>query len=456
MDDGWRQHLSQLESLAASEGLRYHPVEFEAVPDSLMMEIAIYGLPVRMPHWSFGVRYIYRLVQHRLGLSRLFEVVFPGNPGRAYLARNNSDAENVLVAAHVLGHADFSANNLLFRASAAQVGEHIVEQAAAHARQIGAAIEAHGAERVEAVLDAALALEQHVDFDARVHRDRYPDSPAKPTAEAQDPFLQRYRALGPDLAAPKAAATPTRAPVPPHPEKDLLWFLAQYAPELEPWERDIFLMVREESFYFYPVFACQIMNEGWASYWHARLLREADFLPQDVYVDAIKCHSDVVRPTASGDRVALDINPYHLGFWLWEKIIEQHGVEHARRVMQQDDDFAFVRGHLTPEVAAELNMFHFKGTRRGPFQVQEMDIGALHEALLAPKYGFGAPSVAASHVRVDGTLELVHDHATDGRGLDAERASRVLDYLVKLWRRPIVLATVNGEGSAFEISARPA
>src|SRR3546814_13434040 len=62
-------------------------------------------------------------------------------------------------------------------------------------------------------------------------------------------------------------------------ESDLLWFIARYAPDMEGWERDIFMAVREESFYFYPVFACQIMNEGWASYWHARLLREADFLP---------------------------------------------------------------------------------------------------------------------------------------------------------------------------------
>ena len=44
-----------------------------------------------------------------------------------------------------------------------------------------------------------------------------------------------------------------RAPVPPHPERDLLWFVANYAPEMESWERDIFLAVREESFYFYPV-----------------------------------------------------------------------------------------------------------------------------------------------------------------------------------------------------------
>ena len=57
-----------------------------------------------------------------------------------------------------------------------------------------------------------------------------------------------------------------------------MWFVAHYAPEMESWERDIFLAVREESFYFYPVFATQIMNEGWASYWHARLLREADFV----------------------------------------------------------------------------------------------------------------------------------------------------------------------------------
>jgi stage V sporulation protein R len=135
------------------------------VPESFMTEIAIYGLPVRMPHWSFGVRYIYQLIQHRMGLSRLFEVVFPGNPGRAYLAKSNSAAENVLVTAHVLGHADFSANNMLFRRSQDQVGEHIVEQAAAHARQIGMAIEEHGLERVESVLDAALSLEQHIDID---------------------------------------------------------------------------------------------------------------------------------------------------------------------------------------------------------------------------------------------------------------------------------------------------
>ena len=136
-----------------------------------MMEIAVYGLPVRMPHWSFGVRYIYQLVQHKMGNSRLFEVVFPGNPGRAYLANANNVAENTLVIAHVLGHADFSKNNDLFARSQGEIGYRIVEQAAAHAQRIAAAIEEHGQERVESVLDAALALEAHVDTFKQVRRD---------------------------------------------------------------------------------------------------------------------------------------------------------------------------------------------------------------------------------------------------------------------------------------------
>ncbi len=455
MHNDWRNHIHRIEQLARSQGLNYHPVEFEVVPESFMTEIAIYGLPVRMPHWSFGVRYIYQLIQHRMGLSRLFEVVFPGNPGRAYLARNNSAAENMLVTAHVLGHADFSTNNLLFRRSQQEVGEHIVEQAAAHARQIGQAIQEHGLERVEAVLDAALALEQHIDVDSGLRRPHYPETTAERTVRNEDEFTRRYYALGPDTARPKSGGPPKRAPIPPHPEKDLLWFIAQYAPELEPWERDIFLAVREESFYFYPVFACQIMNEGWASFWHARLLREADFLPQDAYVDAIKCHSDVVRPTASGESVALSTNPYHLGFSIWEHIVETQGLEHARKIMCEDDDFSFVRNHLTQDLAAELKLYRYKGPTSGALTVQEADLSALHDALLSPKYGFGAPCVSAQRVHVDGKLELHHDHKTDGRGLDPERARRVLEYVARVWRRPVTLTTIDNDQRSVEISVSP-
>jgi stage V sporulation protein R len=448
----WRSYVQRMEELAARQGLVFHPVEFEAVPDAFMMEIAVYGLPVRMPHWSFGVRYIYQLIQRNMGHSRLFEVVFPGNPGHAYLSNGNGLAENVLVTAHVLGHADFSCNNLLFRRCQEQVSEHIVEHAASHARQISQAIETHGAHRVEAALDAALALEQHIDIDQRLRRERFAEFLPDAKALVDDDFRRRFASLDP-VAAQGAFETRKRAPVPPHPERDLLWFLAHYAPEMESWERDIFLAVREESFYFYPVFATQIMNEGWASYWHARLLREADFVPPGTYVEAIKCHSDVVRPVAADQQIALAVNPYHLGFSLWEKIIESHGLEAARRIMQEDDDFGFVRNHLTREIAEELELFRFGARSDGQIKVLDRDLHGLHEALLAPKYNFGAPNIAVSQLRNDGSLELQHDHVTDGRGIDVERGRKVLEYIHRVWRRPVTLHTVDQGGADLHLAA---
>ncbi len=216
---GARQHTrAGSRSSLASHGLDYYPVHFEEVPSSFMMEIAVYGLPVRMPHWSFGVRYIHQLVQHRMGHSRLFEVVFPGNPGRAYLAGNNSLQENTLVTAHVLGHADFAKNNSLFKRSQEQVGYKIVEQAATHARQIGQAVEHHGQMRVEQVLDAALSLEAHIDTFQALRRDRYPEyveASAAPVRRSVPEALRRLarRARGRRCAArAHARRYPVRSP----------------------------------------------------------------------------------------------------------------------------------------------------------------------------------------------------------------------------------------------------
>jgi stage V sporulation protein R len=420
-----------------------------------MTEIAVYGLPVRMPHWSFGARYIYQLLQRHMGYSRLFEVVFPGNPGRAYLASSNGLADNTLVAAHVLGHADFSKNNLLFRRSQDQGSEHIIEHAASHARQIERDIEAHGFNAVERVLDAALSLEQYIDLDRGLRREMYPEYTPVPATAPDDTFRTRFATLDTDeKAVPNARRT--RAAVPPHPEKDLLWFIATYAPDMESWERDIFLAVRAESFYFYPVYATQTMNEGWASYWHARLLREADFIPQDTYLDAIKCHSDVVRPVAAEEQIALAVNPYHLGFTLWEEIIKQGGIDAARQIMREDDDFSFLRNNLTRELAADMGLFRYKKQSNGPVKVLAEDIDELRETLLHDKYNFGAPRVSVAEVRSDGTLVLEHNSDIDKRGLDTDCARKVLDYVTHVWRRPVVLRTVDAASKPVQVLADPA
>jgi stage V sporulation protein R len=446
-------YAARIEALAKDLGLEHHPVDFELVPDRFMMETAVYGLPVRMAHWSFGVRYIRELVQRTMGHSRIFEVMFPGDPCKAYLVDTNSLAENVLVVAHVLGHADFSWRNSLFQRSMAMAGGKILEQAAARAHRIDRALADHGQQRVESVLDAALALEAHIDLNKALYRSPYIDA-ASDEPLGEDPFHHRFQTL-PGESPPTPKPKRTRRATPPQPEYDMLWFIAHHAPDLEDWERDIFLAVREESFYFYPVFACQIMNEGWASYWHARLMREADFLPNDMYVSAIKAHSDVVRPYAAGKTLALSVNPYHLGFSMWEKIVETRGLETARRICAEEDDFGFVRNHLDAQLADELDLFVYEMSGNGEIKVASRDIHAVREAILAPKFNFGSPRVAAVKIDDDGSLTLEHDYKSDGRGLDLPRAERVLDYIVRLWRRPVTLHTVDDGGGSRVLTKRP-
>src|SRR5207237_8261119 len=122
-------------------------------------------------------------------------VRFPGDPCGAVLMDGNSTAENALVTAHVLGHADFSKNTQLVGRFHAMAGGNIVETAAAHAHRIQLAIEAHGVERVESVLDAALALEAHIDVAGELHRAAYPEFVAKTEAALPTEFQSRFRQL---------------------------------------------------------------------------------------------------------------------------------------------------------------------------------------------------------------------------------------------------------------------
>ncbi len=462
-------YTDRIERLAVQAGLDFYPVNFDLVPANFMIEIAVYGLPVRMRHWSFGVRYIHQLVRQHMGHSRIFEVMFPGDPCHAFMLEQNSLAENTLVTAHVLGHADFAKNNQLFARFMAMAGGQILQQSAARAHRLERALAMHGQARVEAVLDAALALETHIDVNQPLHRPHYPEflaptavapaagAPAAGTSAAGTPaetFRDRYARLTGDVQVQPPKQPQLRAPLPPHPEYDLLWFIAHYAPDMEDWERDIFLAVREEAYYFYPIYACQIMNEGWASYWHARLLREADFLPHDLYVAAIKSHSDVVRPFASGQQLALSLNPYHLGFSLWEYIVERHGMATAREICRDEDDFGFIRNYLDQELADKLDLFVYETRKDGETKIANRDIHAIREAILAPKFNYGAPCVSVTQVGADGALDLRHDYLRDGRGLELTQAEKVMDYVAKVWRRPVSLHTVDFRGVVRVIPAR--
>ncbi len=59
---------------------------------------------------------------------------------------------------------------------------------------------------------------------------------------------------------------------PKDPQENLLYFIEKNAPLLEPWQREIVRIVRKIAQYFYPQRQTQVMNEGWATFWHYTLL----------------------------------------------------------------------------------------------------------------------------------------------------------------------------------------
>jgi stage V sporulation protein R len=161
----------------------------------------------------------------------------------------------------------------------------------------------------------------------------------------------------------------------------------------------------------------------------------------------------VVRPFASGEETALAINPYHLGFTIWEQIVECHGMERAMEVRRDEDDFGFIRNWLDRDLAEKSGLFVYEARATDEIRVASRDIDSVREAILAPKFNYGAPRVAATEVRNDGSLLMTHDAASDGRGLDSARAKKVLEYVRRVWRRPVRLLTLNERSETVELAA---
>ncbi|MDI3298495.1 MAG: SpoVR family protein [Bacillota bacterium] len=435
---------------ARALGLDFFELRFEVVPEEIMAELAAYGLPTRAQHWSYGQVYNRNRLFGRMGLSRIYEIVLNNDPAYAFLLDTNRPVENLLVVAHVAAHADLFKNNALFQ----ETNRHMVAEAAAHAQRIDRYREEVGDERVEHVMDIAMALEQHIDFPEGVHRRRYEESGAESrpggAASRRDRPEERFAELFPEEEAPsgRELAPP---PLPPHPERDLLWFLANYAP-LTHWERDILEIQREESYYFYPQFATKILNEGWATFWHARILEEMGSLTPEETLEYARLHAAVVQP---GSR--LQVNPYYLGYRILRDVEERLGLERLWQLRREEDDVSLIQNFLTPELAEEMELFtygprgRFASAGREPdLEIKSRDIEQVREFLCRPRYNYGAPLVAVTEVHHGQLyLEQLDRHVS---GLDLEYAKKTLEYIGELWRGPVRLVTADAEGREVELA----
>lgn len=444
------QAIDEITGIAKGYGLDFYPMRYEICPVDIIYTFGAYGMPTRYSHWSFGKTFHRMKLQYDLGLSKIYELVINSNPCYAFLLEGNSLIHNKLIVAHVLAHCDFFKNNIRFK----RTSTDMVESMSASAERIRAYEMEHGKQEVEDFLDAALSIQEHIDPTVI----RPPIQPRKPKSKKEKPkFEGPYDDLWSlDEEEKKRKAeqdklSSERKSFPEHPDKDVLLFIEENSSDLDDWQRDILTMLREEMLYFWPQLETKIMNEGWASYWHKKILREMD-LTQSESIEFAQLNASVVSPSKTS------INPYYLGVKIFEDIekrwnepTEQEqvrlgrlpgkGLEKIFEVRETESDISFLRNYLTKQLVEDLDLYLFQKEGQ-EYKIVEKQWGGVREELVSMRVNGGFPYMAV----IDGDYlhqgELQLKHYYEGIELDLKYIEKTLPHVFRLWGRPVHLRTV--------------
>lgn len=482
-------HMRAIKAKAVEYGLDFFEVVFEVVDFVTMNQLAAYGgFPTRYPHWRWGMEYEKLSKRDAYGLGRIYEMVINNDPCYAYLQESNAVVDQKLVMAHVYGHADFFKNNAWF----ARTDRKMIDQMANHATRVRRHIERQGAETVERFLDACLSIEHLIDPHSMFVRREDPRAPARrhdhdatperddpfapdkfPAKPYMDPFINPRDEMERQRAEKMKQREDSRRKFPAEPTRDVLQFLIRHAP-LEGWQQDILSIVRDEAYYFAPQGMTKIMNEGWASYWHSKLMTR-HFATDAEIVQYADQHSGVVHQPPGG------FNPYKIGLELFRDIERrwdtgQHGASwesleglgarlgHDDRSMKGRDkifevrrvynDVSFIDEFLTEEFVDEHRMFmHRPDPQTGKMRRVSRDFGEVKRALLNQLTNAGQPFIYVVDANYLNRGELYLAHRWTGLEVEGAKAVETLRHLRTLWGRPVRLqARIGDETVLFTLS----
>jgi len=427
-----------IEEIARASGLDFFPVIFELLDARDVNALAAYtGFPVRYPSWRFGMEFERLDKGYAWGLSKIYELVINNDPTYAYLVRSNSPMEQKLVMAHVFGHADFFKHNVWF----GPTERHMVDLMAAHATRVRRYIDSHGQERVETFLDMALALDNLIDPYLPLREQRSKKFPGRRPVSPLERARRSFQVASGAAVAPSPGEGRGRETS--LPAADVLGFLIENA-DLAEWERDVLGIVRTEAYYFVPQRMTKIMNEGWASFWHSRIMTRSLLGAADI-VDFADCHSGA---TASQPG---QLNPYKLGIELF-RYAEEKGRD-LFRLRSVHNDVSFIDAIVDEEFARRSNLFlYHRNPRTGRREVADRDWRPIKAQLLASMAGGGVPQIELIESDYEGRDELLLAHRFDGRELQLDQAGETLKQVAQIWKRPCHLTT-QSEGSALRLSS---
>lgn len=431
-----------IEAKAKDVGLNFYPQEFEIIGFNEMLGYEAYvGMPSKYPHWSYGKAYDKNKTLYSLNMTGLpYEMVINSDPCLAYLMRENTLLLQILTMAHVYGHNDFFKNNRLFRDGTR--ANYTLEMFKLDGEIIRGYINdpSIGYEKVEKILDAAHAIKFQIPRVVGVKE--------LSQEEIRDNLLNDYKSKIENrnfLDENDEIKVPDLNAIPLEPCDDLVGFIIKYS-KLEDWEKTILKIVKRETEYFMPQIETKIMNEGWASYWHYTILKELE-LPSGLHLEFIKRHNDVIAPMLGG------LNPYYIGFKVFEDIEKRYGREKMFEVREVERDNSFLRRYLTKELCEDLNLFQF-GKRSFEYVIEEV---ADEDGWMKIRDSISSTCGVSSipYIRVvnlskrDYSLTL--EHLFDGRELEISYAKETLKYISDLWGHKVILKTKSKDGKSIEI-----
>jgi stage V sporulation protein R len=451
--------VEQIWDVARGFGLDPYPTNFEIVPATVMYEVGSYALPGRYSHWTFGKAYHRMKTMYDFGLSKIYEVVINTNPSYGFLLETNSPIQNKMVIAHVLGHVDFFKNNTYF----SKTNRRMVESVSTHAQRMMEYEFKYGRKTVERFLDSVLAIEEHIDpyffikREVPISEEKRRDEHRRKDGRYDDLWLLDERRAAKVEGDDKEKES-DQAPREQLPEKDLLFYIMKNSPSLAPWQRDAIAMVHEEMEYFVPQMQTKIMNEGWASIWHARIMRALDLSTSD-HIEFANLHSGVVSPQKG------QLNPYYLGYKIYEDIERRwnepstddrkkfgrrgsEGRDKIFEVRELENDVSFLRNYLTEELCEELDLFVFELIEEEEWTITEKRWEKVRDQLVSNMTNFGFPYLQVEDGDYNGNRELYLKHRYEGTELDMRYGRKALEHVHALWGRPVHLETVIDDDSS--------
>lgn len=435
--------IAEITEIAQGFGLDFFPMRYEICPADIIYTFGAYGMPTRFSHWSFGKMYHKMKMQYDFNLSKIYELVINTNPCYAFLLKGNSLIQNKLIVAHVLAHSDFFKNNVRF----SNTSRDMMDRMSVSSDRIREYELRYGKEEVETFIDHVLAIQEHID--PTLWKPKRKSTSTQPTPTKTTPYDDLWN-LDPKQPTPPPRQT-TKKNVPEHPQKDLLLFLMNHSREISEWQQDILTIMRDEMLYFWPQIETKIMNEGWASYWHIRILRELD-LNEAETIEFAKLNASVIQPSSTS------INPYYLGLKMFEDIERRwdHPTKEEREmyarmpgqgrkkifeVRELDSDLSFIRNYLTKDLVEDLDLYVYE-KKGNEWVVSDTAWENVREQLVASRVNGGNPVILVKDGDYMNNGELLLSHQFEGVELDVKYMEKTLPHVYALWGKAVHIETV--------------